>query len=96
MATIQVSWGALVLQADPDHTYNSNNPVAYEFTSPGRAPRRSNEVQTHENGQRIFREHYKTAGPYSTVAGDPQGGLIWNGTSLVWNGAPMIWGAVNP
>jgi hypothetical protein len=95
MATLDFSWLSIVLQADPDHTYESNNPISYEFTSPGRGPVRGND-QTHRDGLRIFRETYKTAGPYSTSPGDPQNQLQRNGGQLQRNGVPLTRHQVNP
>jgi len=47
--------------------------------------------RTHQDGLRIFREHYTTAGPYSVVAGDPVGQLNWNGQQITWNSIPLVW-----
>lgn len=62
---LQFTWLSIVLQADPNHTYESQNPIVYEFSSPGRGRSRGNDL-THKDGFRIFREPYATSGPYST------------------------------
>lgn len=58
--TRQTDWRTLIVQADPDHTRTSNNPVEYEFS----AKNGGNDL-THEGTIRIFRGQYKTRGPYN-------------------------------
>lgn len=82
----ELSWLALVQQADPDHARTSRYTIEYEFTAPGRGDER-----THEGGRRVFYGNYDVRGPYraETIS---DGGLVWRGMSLVWRGDALTWG----
>lgn len=81
----EISWLAMVIQAEPDHYRLKRNVIEYEFTAHNRGDER-----THENGQRVFRGNYDERGPYATTA-SPDGGLTWNGQQLIWSGDSLSW-----
>lgn len=66
MTTLNTTWLALVLQADPNHVRKSQDPVEYEFNAPG-GPRPGFDYQQdlYKDGQRIFRGFYQSRGPYA-------------------------------
>ena len=74
----EISFRALVVQADPDYTQRSENPVEYEFTG------------ARGKGVREFRGSYRVRGPYAAQA-ETDNGLLWNGVQLTFNGIPITW-----
>lgn len=74
MTTLNTTWLALVLQADPDHMRKSLDPVEYEFSAPGGARLGFDyQQELYVNGLRIFRGFYQSRGPYAQakVDGEP-------------------------
>ena len=59
----QIDWNALVNRVDPDHQQKSQNPIEYEFSSPGGGKKKP---EMHENGLRVFRGLYRNRGAYSS------------------------------
>jgi hypothetical protein len=82
MATRELSWLALVQQADPDHARTARYVIEYEFTAYGRGDER-----THENGMRVFRGNYDVRGPYTPV--------VLSAGTMTWNGVPLMVGDQN-
>lgn len=74
----EISFRSLVVQADPEHSKNSENPTEYEFTG------------AKGKGMRLFKGRYRSRGPYATQAATDNG-LQWNGRQITFGGIPLTW-----